>query len=63
MSVDWFRVISDLQRSGLTYKQQAKEVGINSAGTIYYWKCGNQPPHDKGEKLLDVYRSVMGSTA
>lgn len=63
MSVDWFRIITELQRAGMSYNQQAMEVDVDSPRTIANWRSGRcEPPYSKGEKLIDIYRTVLGST-
>lgn len=62
LAVDWFSVINRLQREGLDHGQLAKEVGVTRR-TIGNW--ANQvcePPHSRGEMLLDILRSVVRST-
>jgi len=61
-AVDWFRVITQLQRAGMDHGQQARELGV-SRRTIGNWQqaiC--EPSHSKGEALLEIYRSVIRST-
>lgn len=60
--VDWFRVITNLSRAGMSSKQIGKEVGKNGR-TVNYWKNGIcEPRYSEGAQLLAVYRSVIGST-
>jgi DNA-binding XRE family transcriptional regulator len=60
--IDWFRVITDLQRAGMTHGQQAKEVGV-SRRTIANWQQGLcEPSYSRGAGLLEIHRSVARST-
>ena len=59
VKVDWFRVISDLERLGITIQSQAVESEV-SPGTIYYWRNGGSPKHYNGELLLQLYMRVVG---
>jgi len=60
--MDWFDVIYDLSRVGMVHEQQAKEVGVTRR-TIGSWGAGRTVPnYYQAERLLNVYRSVVGST-
>lgn len=60
--VDWFRVVSDLQRAGMSHWQQARECGA-SRRSVGNWQTGVcEPSFSKGYRLLDTYKSVFGST-
>ena len=60
--IDWFRVITDLQRAGMTHGQQAREVGVTRR-TIANWQQGLcEPPYSRGAALIEIYRSVIQST-
>jgi len=60
--VDWFKVVTELEYAGMTLQQQAKEVEVKSKTTVFYWKTGSEPAFSKGMKLIDVYKSVIGTT-
>lgn len=60
--VDWFKVISDLQRAGLSHGQQARELGV-SRRTIMNWQQGlTEPSYSFGTKLLNIFNSVIKTT-
>lgn len=59
--VDWWKIIYDLQRSGMTHKQQASSIGV-SRRTIGYWQNGHEPPYSKGVELIELHKSVINST-
>lgn len=52
--IDWFRVISDLERSGLTLRSQADAVRV-SAATVHYWKSGGEPRYSHGQIMVSLY--------
>ena len=64
MTVDWFRVISNLTKHGMSHAQQAIEVGVERR-TLDYWanRQHTEPPYSKGVILLEVHEIVTGSTA
>jgi ribosome-binding protein aMBF1 (putative translation factor) len=60
--IDWFRIITDLQRAGLSHKQQALEIGVDEK-TIRNWQAQRtEPRYSYGARLLDIYRTVKSST-
>lgn len=60
---DWFKIVSDLERAGMSLEQQAVEAGVNSKSTVHYWKIGNsEPSYFSGANLIDVYSTVIGTT-
>lgn len=62
MTVDWFRVITDLQRASMPHAQIAKEVGVCRM-TISNWQQQiTEPSYSRGVALLDLHRSVIKST-
>ena len=62
MPIDWFRVITDLNRAGFSLEQMAKEAGVTHP-TIINWRDGrNAPMYEPAQRLLIVYHSVIKST-
>ena len=60
--MNWNKVVTDLQKAGMPIPQQAKEVGVTRK-TIDNWSTGvSEPLFSTGTILLDVYRTVCGST-
>lgn len=49
--VDWFRVITDITRTGVTLYEIASEVGV-SKSAVCGWKSGAEPKHGDGENLI-----------
>jgi hypothetical protein len=61
--VNWFKVVSDLERAGMNIQQQATEAGVKSKTTIFNWKVSiSEPAHSSGTNLLEVYKTVIGTT-
>ncbi len=56
-AVDWFRVVSDLERSGLTQAQIGDAIG-RSAATVNNLKSipGTEPRFDVGMQLLGLWQ-------
>lgn len=59
LRVDWFTVVADLERIGVTMRSQAISAEV-SLGTIYYWKAGGEPKYRNGQLLLDLYMHQVG---
>lgn len=58
---DWFRVITDLNRSGWTNEIIAKELGTGRT-TIIGWRDGAEPKYYDGKRLLDLWNVVVFSS-
>lgn len=56
MRIDWFTVIAQLERQGVTQRSQADLLGV-SRGTIAYWKSGGEPKFHAGIVLLHLYNN------
>lgn len=52
--VNWFRIIVDLERAGLTDTEIAKRIGCHK-GNISKYKGGTEPLHNTGEKLRHLH--------
>lgn len=58
---DWFTVISDLRKRGMT--AQAVADSIESAkSTVLGWKTGAQPKHSDGERLIALWMRMTDQT-
>lgn len=57
MHVDWFRVISDIERSGMTHREIARHLHA-ACSTIAYWKQGAEPRYSDGERLVRLWELV-----
>lgn len=58
--VDWFFIITDLQRVGVYPEMVAGRLGV-SRGTIQNFRNSDtEPRHCDGEALLDLWRTVTG---
>jgi len=60
--IDWFKVMTELKQHGMSCEQIAKEAEV-SRKTIENWASGHtEPSYSKAVILLEVYRTVIGST-
>ncbi|ADZ41840.1 TPA: transcriptional regulator [Yersinia enterocolitica] len=57
MQIDWFQVITDVERSGMTQQQIAKGIHVAKA-TLFGWKQGSNPRYDDGEALIRLWELV-----
>lgn len=63
MPVDWYRVITELNEARMSYRQIARECHVTYQ-TIGNWRWGvTEPTYSKGERLLEIHRTVIPSTA
>lgn len=60
-STDWFEIITQLERTGLSLKNIGDVVGRNPA-TIFRYKMGIEPRHCVGEMILHLFQSRCGTT-
>lgn len=57
--IDWFQVLTDLSRRGLTVAAIAHQVRIPKA-TLMGWKnLGHEPRHADGEVVLRFWARVL----
>ncbi|ECA5825998.1 XRE family transcriptional regulator [Salmonella enterica subsp. enterica serovar Hvittingfoss] len=56
VKIDWFSVISDLERTGMTQREIADYIGV-SKSTVNSWKQYNEPRYGSGAALLDLWKS------
>lgn len=52
--VNWFRIIVDLERAGLSDTEIAKRIGCHK-GNISKYKGGTEPLHTTGERLRHLH--------
>lgn len=62
LAVDWFRVIVQLQRAGLSQRQIAKEIEVSPRTIRNYQQAICEPSYSKGAALLEIHKSVIRST-
>lgn len=55
--VDWFRIITDLERAGYRHVDMAAAVGAGKS-TVVGWKNGSQPAFDEGDSLINLWCCV-----
>lgn len=51
---DWFRLLTDLQRAGISHAKVAVILDV-SLGTLDGWKRGSEPRHCTGEALKALH--------
>ncbi|EXU75347.1 hypothetical protein BG55_11475 [Erwinia mallotivora] len=61
MQVDWFRVITDLERAGFTHQRIARHL-IAAKSTVMYSKNGSEPRYSDGERLIRLWELVTEKT-
>jgi hypothetical protein len=59
MRVDWFHLITGLERAGISILEMAAHCGVTGQ-TIYNWKNGGEPRHFQGEALRTLYEHTVG---
>ncbi|EHL2774493.1 helix-turn-helix domain-containing protein [Salmonella enterica subsp. enterica serovar Hvittingfoss] len=52
---DWFAIISDLERTGMTQREIAGCLGV-SKSTVNSWKQYNEPRYRNGAALLAIWQ-------
>lgn len=57
--VDWFRIITDLERHSYRHSDIAAVVGAGKS-TVIGWKNGSRPAFDEGDSLIVLWCSVTG---
>lgn len=55
--IDWFRIISDLQKNKISMSKLSKLLGV-SERTIANWKCINEPKFSDGTKIISIWCQV-----
>ncbi|WP_085248082.1 hypothetical protein [Gilliamella mensalis] len=59
--IDWFIVISDLQRNKISMSRLATDLKV-SERTIANWKSVNEPKYSAGIKIIELWRKTMNRT-
>ncbi len=59
LRTDWFRVTSDLERTGYSLPRAAKCIGAPRS-TVRDWRYGSEPPHNYGILLLELWCEATG---
>jgi len=54
---DWFRLLCDMVQREHSMSEIARKTGINVM-TIYGYRDGSQPPHWRGELLIELWCAV-----
>jgi hypothetical protein len=58
---DWFSLITEINRHGLTCAIIAVELNIPRT-TIVGWKQGSQPKHEDGEAMIRLWLQLTGKS-
>ncbi|EAU4474141.1 helix-turn-helix transcriptional regulator [Salmonella enterica] len=56
VETDWFSIITDLERTGLTQREIADFVGV-SKSTVNSWKQFNEPRYGSGAALIELWKT------
>lgn len=56
---DWFRVLADLQRAGISQSDVSRMLGVWQS-TVARWAEGNEPRHCHGEFVLELWCAKLG---
>ena len=57
MVTDWFRLLWDMVQHGYSLSEVSRKTGI-AIMTIYGYRDGSQPPHWRGELLIELWCAV-----
>jgi lambda repressor-like predicted transcriptional regulator len=55
--VDWFRLIADLKRAGVSGRKLALKLGV-SHSTVNYWRSGGTPRYANGVALVGLHSKM-----
>ena len=55
--IDWFRVLTDLDRRGYTLGIVGATLSIPYS-TLYAWRAGGEPRHQEGEAIVGLWARV-----
>ncbi|OCG39037.1 hypothetical protein A9G29_09670 [Gilliamella sp. Fer2-1] len=59
--IDWFVVISDLQRNKMPMSRLAKDLNV-SERTISNWKSVSEPRFSTGIRIVELWKKTMNRT-
>lgn len=59
--IDWFVVISDLQRNKMPMSKLAKDLNV-SERTISNWKSVSEPKFSTGIRIVELWKKTMNRT-
>lgn len=57
--IDWFRVITDLERASYSHTSIASVCDV-AKRTVGGWKQGSEPRYSDGDQLLLLWSAVTG---
>ena len=59
LSVDWFRLLADLKRVGVSSYQIQRKIDV-AQSTVLRWAGGSEPRHVDGEMLIAIWCEKTG---
>jgi hypothetical protein len=59
--INWFVVISDLQRNKMPMSRLAKDLNV-SERTISNWKSVSEPKFSTGIRIVELWKKTMNRT-
>jgi len=62
-SVDWFRVLTDLDRAGVRLPAVAETIGVPYPTLVSIRNGGGEPLYRNGSAILGLWCSVLQRTA
>lgn len=57
VKIDWFLIISDLKKAGISGREIARRLNV-SVSTVVMWKNGSSPSYEKGVMLMEMWEST-----
>ena len=58
--VDWFRLLMDLKRAGLSLESIARMVEVSKSAVIGWKNLDAEPKHREGERLIALWERMSG---
>ncbi|MDF7671150.1 hypothetical protein PT276_08100 [Orbaceae bacterium ESL0721] len=56
--VDWFQIISDLKKRGISGREVSRRLGM-SVAAVDSWKRGSSPSYEAGAMLIALWEKEM----
>jgi len=57
---DWFRVLMDLKRAGMSLESIATAVEVSKSAVIGWKNLDAEPKHGDGERLIALWQQATG---
>lgn len=52
---DWFHILRDLRKAGVSYREVARKVQRCSVATVVHWAEGGEPKDSDAQVVLALY--------